>query len=400
MDKIDELLTRGVVNIIPDKTVLQKKLHSGEKLNIYLGIDPTATHIHLGHAVALRKLQSFAEAGHHVTFLIGDFTALIGDTSDKASERQVLTIDEINTNFQTYKQQAERLLDFSQIDVKYNSEWLHKINFEELIKLCQHFSMNDFISRELIKKRLDDGKRIGLHETLYPVMQGYDSYHLNTDIQIGGADQTFNMQAGRTLLKNWRNKESFILATDYLIGTDGRKMSKSWGNAVWLDDSPKDMFAKIMAIEDDLIIQYYTLATDIKLEQIEKTKKRLEAGDHPMPIKKDLAFQIVAELYDEQQAQVAKGAFEKHVQRKELPDEIPTVIFAREKLHNISLTELLLELDLAQSLSEAKRLIQGGGVKINSEVIASPLKSIKDLTSADEILLQVGRLKLRKIIVK
>lgn len=212
MDKIEELLERGVANIIPGREALEKALRSEKKLNVYLGIDPTATRIHLGHAVPLRQLQAFAELGHNVTFLIGDFTALIGDTSDKDSERPVLTAEQIEENFQTYKSQAEKILDFSKVHVRHNSEWLKKLNFEEIVKLCQQFSVGDFISRELIRKRLDSGKRVALHEVLYPVMQGYDSYFMDTDIQLGGTDQTFNMQAGRTLQKNLREKESFVMA--------------------------------------------------------------------------------------------------------------------------------------------------------------------------------------------
>jgi tyrosyl-tRNA synthetase len=206
MHTIDDLLTTGVANIIPNSGALKKVLESGKKLNIYLGIDPTATTIHLGHAVPLRKLQAFAELGHHVTFLIGDFTTLIGDTSDKDTERPVLTSEQIQANFETYKSQAEKFLDFSKITVRHNSEWLKKLTFEDIIKLAQHFSAGEFTSRELIKKRLTDGKHVGLHEFLYPVMQGYDSYTLDTDIQLGGTDQTFNMQAGRILQKDLRGE--------------------------------------------------------------------------------------------------------------------------------------------------------------------------------------------------
>ncbi len=223
MDKIEEILTRGVANIIPSKDELKNKLNSGEKLNIYLGIDPTATNIHLGHAVALRKLQEFSDLGHNVTFLVGDFTALIGDTSDKDSERPQLTSSEIQDNLETYKEQASKVLDFSKVEIKFNSEWLSELKFADIVKLTQNFTLGDFISRELIKKRLNSGGKIGLHEVLYPVMQGYDSYHLTTDIQLGGTDQTFNMQAGRTLIKNLSNKESFVLTMNFLTGTDGRK---------------------------------------------------------------------------------------------------------------------------------------------------------------------------------
>ena len=277
MDQIDDILARGVANIIPGKTELLKVLSSDKKLNVYLGIDPTATKIHVGHAVPLRKLQALADLGHHITFLIGDFTALIGDTSDKDSERPILTKEEIEANFQTYKRQAEKVLDFSKVTVRHNSEWLAKLTFEDIVKLSQHFSVGDFTSRELIRRRLDEGKHVRLDEMLYPVMQGYDSYFMDTDLQLGGTDQTFNMQAGRTLQKNLRNKESFVMSNIFLEGTDGEKMSKTGGNAIWLEDTPEDMYAKVMAIHDDFIINYFTLATDTPLREIEEIKKNYPA---------------------------------------------------------------------------------------------------------------------------
>ena len=212
MDKIEELLTRGVSNIIPGKKELEKVLRSGKKLNIYLGIDPTATKIHLGHAVNLRKLQLFVELGHNVSFLIGDFTTKVGDSSDKESERPILTDEEIEKNWQTYKQQASKILDFSKAKVVHNSEWLSKLNFADIIKLCQQFTLNDYISREIMKKKLESGVSIRLDEVLYPIMQGYDSYFMDTDIQVGAADQTFNMQAGRSLQKNSETKSLLSLS--------------------------------------------------------------------------------------------------------------------------------------------------------------------------------------------
>ncbi len=399
MEIIEDILTRGVVNIIPNKDILAQKLTSGEKINIYLGIDPTATHIHLGHAVALRKLEQFAKLGHHVTFLIGDFTALIGDTSDKDGERPILTSEEITNNFKTYQQQAEKVLDFSKIKVRLNSEWLKKLSFEEIVKLAQNFSANDFLSRELIAKRLKEGKRIGLHELLYPVMQGYDSYFMDTDIQIGGADQTFNMQAGRTLQKILRNKESFVISLDYLLGTDGRKMSKSWSNAIWLDDTPEDIYAKVMAINDDLISQYYRLATSIPLKDIQAIENELQSGAHPMNMKKNLARQIVLELYNLSMAEHAEQAFSSRVQKKETPDEIPTITMSRSELQTLPVTEVLIKLDLSTSISEAKRLIQQGGVRINTQVVNNPHQTLVDPTTGKEIFIQVGKFTFRKIII-
>lgn len=390
MDKIEELLTRGVANIIPNKEELKKLLASGKKLNVYLGIDPTATKIHLGHAVLLRKLNEFAKLGHNVTFLIGDFTALVGDTSDKESERPVLTPVEIQENFKTYKEQASKILDFSKVTIRRNSEWLSKLTYSEVFKLKQQFSLNDFISRELIKKRLNEGKTIRLDEAEYPIMQGYDSYFLNTDLQLGGTDQTFNMQAGRTLQKKLRNKDSYILATEFLMGTDGRKMSKSWGNAIWLGDEPSDMFAEVMAINDDLIEQYFTLGTNVSIEKIQEIKK----SNNPMDIKKELAKIIVAELHNAEEAEKAKANFEQTVQGEKIPENIPSF-----KINNgeQNIIDLLVQTKLASSKSDAKRLVEQGGVSIDEVVIEN---SNETITPKDGMILKVGKRKFVKILLK
>jgi len=388
MDKIEEVLTRGVENIIPNKEELKKILSSGKKLNVYLGIDPTSTKLHLGHTVALRKINEFAKLGHNVTFLIGDFTALVGDTSDKDSERPILTSEEIEENFKTYKKQAEKILNFSKIKVRKNSEWLSKLTYAQVFKLKQQFSLNDFISRELIKKRLGEGKRIRLDETEYPIMQGYDSYFMDTDLQIGGTDQTFNMQAGRTLQKRLRNKESYILATEFLMGTDGRKMSKSWGNAIWLDDNSNDMFAKIMAIQDDLIDQYFVLGTNETLEKIEKIK----LGKNPMDVKKELARTIITELHSEKNAEDAKQNFEKTVQKQELPEDIPAYQYIGSQ--PLKIVDLLVKTKLAESRSDAKRLIGQGGVYIDNHIVNNYNMTTK--IKNDQVI-KVGKRKFVKI---
>lgn len=391
MDKIEELLTRGVANIIPQKKGLEELLNTGEKLNVYLGIDPTATKIHLGHAVVLRKLQAFAEFGHNVTFLIGDFTALIGDTSDKDSERPVLTAEQINENFKTYQKQAEKILDFSKVKIRYNSEWLKKLSYAEIIKMMQRFSLNDFIGRELIKKRLNEGKRVALHEVQYPIMQGYDSYYLDTDIQIGGTDQTFNMQAGRTLQKDLRGKGSFIVATEFLMGTDGRKMSKTWDNAIWLNDKPSDMYAKIMRIEDDLIVSYFTLATDVSLDEIEKVKSKIKNGN-PINIKKRLAEKIVEEIHGPKPSEEAEEYFERTVQKKEAPQDIPIYQYIGHQ--SINIIDFLIKARLVESKSEAKRVVEQGGVAIDNQIISDPNASI---APKNEQIIRVGKRRFIKI---
>lgn len=366
MDNIEEALTRGVTNIIPGKKELEKALKDGEKLNVYLGIDPTATKIHLGNAVPLRKLQQFVELGHNVTFLIGDATALIGDTSDKDNERPVLTSEQIKENFKTYKEQASKLLDFSKVKIRFNSEWLKKLGFSDVVKLCQHFSVGDFVSRELIRKRLDSGTKVGLHEFLYPVMQGYDSYFMDTDVQVGGADQTFNMQAGRTLQKDFRDKESFVVVTGYLEGTDGRKMSKSWGNAIWLTDDPIDMYGKVMSVRDDLIKTYFEHATNLTEEEIGKSYDAKNA----MSSKKNLAFQIVKELHDEPEARRAEQGFEKTFQERKPTFDIK--VSAEE-----SLAKTIIPFTQRQSMSSAKELIKQNAVDVNGDTVNDPDFKVK-----------------------
>lgn len=381
---INQIVTRGIQNIIPSKDELVKRLTKGDPLNIYLGIDPTATRIHVGHAVPLRKLHALSQMGHNVTFLIGDFTALIGDTSDKTSERPILTQEEIHENFKTYKAQAEKVCDFSNITIRHNSEWLSKLNFSDIIKLTQHFSVGEFVGRELVKKRLTDGKHVRLDETLYPVMQGYDSWFLDTDVQIGGADQTFNMQAGRILQKDLRGKDSFVLVTDYLLGTDGTKMSKSLGNAIWITDTPFDMYGKVMSLTDTNIMPYFEMATSLPLEEINEYKNKLESGQNPMEIKKILAYQIVSELHSQADAKKAKENFENTFQKGDIE-------FNKELKSRGTILETLKEDGL--SSSEIKRLLQSNAIDVNKKTITDPNYSVN---SGDEI--KVGKRNFIKLI--
>lgn len=389
MDKIDELLTRGVENIIPNRAELEKELRSGKKLKVYLGIDPTATSIHLGNAVPLRKLQTMMDLGHHVTFLIGDLTALVGDTSDKDSERPILSEEQIGINFETYKSQAEKFLDFSRVDIRHNSEWLDKLSFREVIRLFQQFSLNDFIGRELIKKRLSSGGHVRLDEVIYPVMQGYDSYLLDTDIQFGGTDQTFNMQAGRVLLKSLKSKQSFVVANSFLPGTDGNKMSKSKGNAIWVTDDPNTMFGKLMAINDEVIISYFIMATNLPLGEVTEIETELKSGKNPMLAKKTLAHQIVKELHGVESAESAQQNFEKTFQQKNFENvTIPTIPYTP----NSSVSQILISSGIVASKSEYKRLESSGAIDINGQTIhKDPQIQLGDL-------IQAGKKKFIKII--
>lgn len=377
MDKIDELLSRGVANVIPGRDELKKLLSSGKKLKVYCGFDVTAPHLHIGNAVPMRKLQQFVDLGHEVTFLIGDFTTLIGDTSDKEAERPVISEEDIEANWTVFAQQAGKILDLSKITVKKNSEWLSQLGTKDLIKIMRRFSLNDFISRELIKKRLSSGSSINLAEVIYPVLQGYDSYFMDMDIQVGGTDQTFNMQAGRALQKQIRDKDSFVMSFVFLTGTDGRKMSKSWGNAIWLDDSPNDMYGKVMSIKDELIEEYFTLGTSIEVPTL----------SNPLQDKKKLAHQIVLELYGQSEADTAQTYFESTVQQGQMPVDVANV-----QVSTSDLLDVLVETKLASSKSEARRLLDQNAVKVNEARVTDP-----EFKMSNDDLLQVGPRKFVKI---
>jgi tyrosyl-tRNA synthetase len=361
-----------------------------------LGIDPTATRIHLGHAFPLRKLQILADLGHHVTFLIGDFTATIGDTSDKETERPILTREQIEENFKTYKRQAKKFLDFSKIELHFNSEWLSKLDFAGVLKLTKHFSLNDFISRELIKKRLSEGKSVSLPEVLYPIMQGYDSMVMDTDIQIGGTDQTFNMQAGRTLIHDLKEKESGIVANGFLPGTDGRKMSKTWGNAIWIEDAPEEVFGKVMSLRDDMIITYFLMGTNADQAIIDEVKKRLDGGENPMNIKRELGRLIVRELCGKEEVAAAEEFFQKTVVEKTVDENAPEVKLDKETITVEDLIRMIVEIGMAASNGEAKRLVEQGGVYLNEVRVEK--KSVE--LPVGKGVVRVGKRKYIKIIIE
>lgn len=387
---IDQLVTRGVQDIVPKKGLLEK-LHNGDKLKVYLGFDPTSTNIHIGNAVPLRKLRDFQNAGHEVIFLVGSFTALIGDTSDKEAMRKPLTAQEIEHNFQTYKEQASKILDFGRAKILYNGDWLGKLSFTNIVELAQQFTVQQMIERDMYQKRLEGGKPIGLHEFLYPLMQGYDSVHMEVDLEIGGNDQLFNMLAGRTLLRTYKNKEKFVLTTPLIEGTDGRKMSKSYGNTIDIMDTPKDMFGKAMSIADELIVKYMLLCTDISLKTIDEIDKGIKAGDNPRDAKVALAKAIVELYHNSAVADLAEQEFVNVFKKGGLPEDIP--IFELNGDRNI--LDLLELCNLIDSRGEAKRLIQQGGVKVNDEKVDDPNAVIH---LEKDMIVQVGKRKFAKIV--
>jgi tyrosyl-tRNA synthetase len=361
--KFEEILTRGVEEII-DQKHLEKALASGKKLRIKLGIDPTSSNIHIGRAVVLWKLRQFQELGHKIVFIIGDFTGLIGDTSDKDAERPMLTEKQIKENLKGYLKQAGKILDLDKTESHYNSKWLKKLGFLDICQLADNFGLQEFISRENISKRMKAGKRVSLREVMYPLMQGYDSIAIKADVELGGTDQRFNLLAGRTLQKAVGQEPQDIMMLPLLEGTDGRKMSSSWGNVINLTDEPNDMFGKVMSVADGLIVKYFNLATRIPIKEIAKLEKELKNGANPRHIKKRLAEEIVTLYHGKKQAIAASNEFDRVFSQKEKPSDIPSV-----KVKSQNIIDLLVETKMVSSKSEARRLVQQGGVKVNDQII-------------------------------
>ena len=389
--KIEEILTRGVEEVIV-KEDLRKKLLSGKKIRLYFGIDPTGSVLHLGHAVVLRKLKAFQELGHEVVLLIGDFTARIGDPSGRDAERKPLTEKEVKANFKNYKKQASKVLDFGKIKIKYNSGWLSKLGFAKILDLSGHFTVQQMLSREMFDRRLKENRPISLSEFMYPLMQGYDSVAMDVDLEIGGTDQLFNMLAGRTLQAPRKSKD--VMTCKLLLGTDGRKMSKTFNNYIAITEAPSDMFGKVMSINDELIDTYFELVTELSEAEITEIKKMA----NPRDIKAKLAKEIVKIYHGEKATVAAEEEFNKVHRDKELPSDMP--VFETEK-KNYFVLDLLFDTKLAPSKNEAKRLVEGNGVET---IIGNKKERISDwkkgISLEDGIIIKVGNRKFVKIKLK
>ena len=365
--QVNKVLSRGLDEVI-GLDFLKSKMLKGEKIKLYLGIDPTSTNLHIGHMVPLLKLKDFMDLGHGVVFLVGNFTALIGDTSDKTSMRHAITTEEINENLKSYKQQASKILDFDKVELVFNGDWLEKLNFKDIILLAQEFTLKPFIDRELMAKRIKEEQPIGLHELLYPIMQAYDAYNLDVDLQVGGTDQRFNMLTGRDLQKRKRGKEMAIITVPLLMGLDGRKMSKSYNNGINLLDNPIDKYGKTMSIADDKIIEYYKLATRVSEENIKEIETKLNTGESPMEIKKQLAFEITKLYEGENEAIKAQEYFQSVVQDKSVPNNAKVFNIGKEK---VLILELLSTCGLTTSNTESRKLIEQGAVSIENTKITN-----------------------------
>lgn len=397
-EKIKEVLERAIEKIYPSKEALEKVLLSGRKLTIYLGVDPTGPHLHLGHATNFLVLKRFQKLGHKVIFLIGDFTARIGDPSDKLAGRKPLTEEEVKENFKTFKSQASKIISFSgqnPAEIKFNSAWHEKMTLEEFIKLAQVFTVQQMIEREMFQKRLGVKKPIALSEFLYPLLQGYDSIALDVDMEVGGSDQIFNMLVGRTLLKILKNKEKFVLAVRLLTNPKtGKKISKSEGGLINLDDSPKEMFGKVMAFDDEGMFSLAELCTEMDIKRLGLLKKQVAQNKiNPRDAKAEIAFEIVKLYWNKKEAQSARKEFFRIFSQKKMPKEIPVIKIAKKVINILD----LLTLSGVKSKSEARRLIFQGAVKINKEVVKDWRIKIKIING---MIIQMGKRKFVKIISK
>ena len=360
--KNDELLTRGISAIYPSKEFLQNKINKGEKLTLYLGIDPTGPTLHLGHSIAIKKLSEFQKAGHQVILLMGDFTAMIGDPTDKGTARRQLTHKEVMVNLKNYKKQASSLLSFTgknSAKIMFNSKWLGKMSFEDVINLASKMTVQQMLERDMFKKRTEEGKPIFLHEFLYPLMQGYDSVAMNVDGELGGNDQIFNMLCGRDLMKTIKNKEKFVVAIKLLEDNTGKKMGKSEGNMAALSDSADKMYGAVMSWNDSLIGSSFELCTNTPLFEIEIIKKEMEIGQaNPKELKMRLAKEIVSIYHGDKKAKEAQENWENTFSKKETPTDIESVLVKEGEM----LVDVFLNNKIISSKSEFRRLVAEGAV--------------------------------------
>lgn len=373
-EKVDEILTRGVAEVI-HLDALRAKLFAKKPLRIKFGIDPTSPNVHIGRATAIWKLRELQDLGHTIVFIIGDFTGIIGDTSDKESERPVLSRETVEKNLATYYEQVGRILDMSKVEKHRNTEWLEPLTYREITEHAEVFSLSDFIARENIKVRLDKGTRVSLRELLYPLMQGYDSVAVNADVEIGGTDQKFNMLAGRRLQEHFKKAPQNILMLSIIEGLDGRKMSSSWGNTINLTDTTNDMFGKVMSLRDELIVKYYINATRVPMKEVKAIETSLAGGKssrflpsflirrnsnvNPRDIKLDLAEEIVSMYHGKENAKQAREAFLATFQKKGIPEDIEKIKMNEGE----SFADLLVRTEIVSSRSDFRRLVGEGAVK-------------------------------------
>ncbi len=383
-----KLIKEGTVEIIEEKELLEK-LKRGKPLKVKAGFDPTAPDLHLGHTVLLQKLRQFQKLGHEVYFIIGDFTAMIGDPTGRSETRPPLSREEVLKNAETYKEQVFKILDPEKTNIVFNSQWLDKLGTKGVIELSAKYTVARMLERDDFSKRYKEGIPIHIHEFLYPLLQGYDSVAIEADVELGGTDQKFNLLVGRDIQREYGLEPQVCITLPLLVGTDGvKKMSKSYGNYIGITEEPKTMFGKIMSISDELMWEYYTLLTDYTERDIENMKKDM----HPMEAKKKLAHYLVSRFHSEEEADKAREFFERTFSERQFPSDAPEVKITEEE---ISAINLLLKIGAVSSKNEARRIIQGGGLKINGEKIEDP-KAVINIEG--EMRVQVGKKRFYKIV--
>jgi tyrosyl-tRNA synthetase len=393
VDEQLKAIRRGTSEIIDEKD-LAKLLASGKPLKVKAGFDPTAPDLHLGHTVLLHKMRQFQELGHEVIFLIGDFTGMIGDPTGRSETRKNLTPQEVQKNAKTYLAQVYKILDHEKTTVAYNSEWMNKFTSVNMIELAAHYTVARMLERDDFQKRLAKNLPVSIHELMYPLIQGYDSVALKSDIELGGTDQKFNLLVGRDLQRAYGQKPQVVLTMPLLEGTDGvQKMSKSLGNSIGVFDAPNEMFGKIMSISDDLMWRYFELLSQVNAHELENMKKEAESGAmNPKNAKMSLAKEIVARYNSPEIAETALAEFENVFKKKNLPEDIPVAKGWGEEMRGIC--NILKDHDMTDSTSAARRLIQQGSVTVNGEKISDVNQ---ELPGTQEYLIKVGKKRFLKI---
>ncbi|WP_455138119.1 tyrosine--tRNA ligase [Thermophilibacter sp.] len=395
VDEQLKVITSGTMQIVP-LDELRKKLEKGTPLNIKLGVDPTSPDLHLGHAVPLRKMRQFQDLGHNVTLIIGNGTALIGDPSGRDSTRPPLTEEQVEANAQTYVEQAMKVLDPERTQIVHNGDWLKGLNLAEMLKLMSQFNVARILEREDFHNRYTEGKSIALHEFIYPVLQAYDSVVVRADLEMGGNDQIFNLLAGRDLMRAMGMEPQVALTMPLLVGTDGhKKMSKSYGNYIGLTDEPADMFGKVMSIADELVPLYWRLCSTADIERIDAIDAAFADGTaDPYQLKRELGVNIVDLYHGAGAGERAMAAFDAQFKRAEVPEDVPEFPASVAEVNDegkVYLGKLLVEVGIAKSAGEARRLVDGGGVKINGEAVAPKCYNVDPALLGAGTVLQSGK---------
>jgi tyrosyl-tRNA synthetase len=388
------VIGRGVVDLIERKELEERvaeSIRTGRPLRVKFGMDPTSPDLHVGHAVPLRKLRAMQKLGHHIVLIVGDATAMVGDPSGRNKLRPPLSRADVERNLRTYVEQAGKVLDLSKTEIRRNSEWFDQMRFEDVLKLCGRMTVARMIERDTFQKRIADNEPIGIHEFLYPLMQGWDSVMVRSDLELGGTDQLFNLLRGRDLQREEGQRGQICFTTPLIDGLDGRKMSKSYGNAVSFNDEPEDMHGKVMSIEDGVMKQWYALLTDLPDAEAEAV-----LAGHPREAKARLAQEITCSYHGLEAALKARDAFDRRFRDKEVPEEVPELAWpSSAPAEGVALMSLLKELGLCASTSEAKRLVEGGGVRLDGEVQSDPRRILA--RPAESMLVQVGKRKFARV---